>query len=144
MKGIFLIALLLLLSVLPTYAQAEKDSIKHTIVQFFEGLSKVDPEHIKAYSSSDFYLLEDGEIWNMDTLIKAVTGGVNPGMQRINSFQFEKIEQTGSTAWVSYFNTAVFKLKDRQVTVKWLESAVLLKEKKKWKIWMLHSTKLKS
>ena len=66
----------------------------------------------------------------------------NAGIKRINKFQFIKTEQNGDIAWVSYHNTAEFSLNEKQQTINWLESAVLRKENGRWKIKLLHSTRV--
>ncbi|MGZ5190428.1 MAG: nuclear transport factor 2 family protein [Flavisolibacter sp.] len=125
------------------FAQKENKEIESSIIGFFNGLSLINPDTLKFYSSTDFQLLENGEIWNLDTLIVKIMPRKNSNIQRINNFNFVKTEQNNETAWVSYYNTADYRLGDKQQTVKWLESAVLKKSNGKWKIQMLHSTKLK-
>ena len=140
-KFLCLFPILLFLSAKP-FAQ-EKDSIQSSIVRFFDGFSEYNTDLFRNYTTSDFLLLEDGEVWTIDTLVNRMNARKNRNIERINKFQFIKTEQSGNIAWVSYHNTADFKLNDKQQTVKWLESAVLIKEKGRWKLKQLHSTKLK-
>ena len=135
---------LYLLSGTILHAQPEKDSIQIMIVRFFDGISELNEEKLRSTSTSDFLLLEDGEIWNMDTLVANVMWAKSvKKFERINKFEFIRTDQDGNTAWVSYFNSADIKVNDKQRIVKWLESAVLVKEKGRWKIKMLHSTVMK-
>ena len=48
-----------------------------------------------------------------------------------------------SNSQVQTTSTAGFSAGNRQQTVRWLESAVLTREEGKWKIAVLHSTRLK-
>jgi hypothetical protein len=121
-------------------AQKEATQIKSAIDGFFNGLSLVNADTIKHYVTTDFHLLEDGEIWNTDTLLHKILPGKNANIKRVNAFEYARMEQTGNIAWVSYYNTAVFSRGDKSKTVKWLESAVLVREGGRWKIQMLHST----
>ena len=116
--------------------------IEITISRFFDGISEIHEEKLRATVTEDFILLENGHLWNMDTLVTKVKNPKNPGIRRVNKFEFIKTEREGNTAWVSYHNTADFSLNEKQQTVKWLESAVLRKEKGKWKIKLLHSTRI--
>ena len=141
MKRIFCLLLLALSISLTSFAQKEK--IETSIVKFFDGLTEVDVEKLKEYTTMDFILLEHGEIWNMDTLIHKISAGRNANIKRVNKFEFIKTEQKRKVAWVSYHNTAEISFNERQRTVRWLESAVLRKEKGRWKIKLLHSTRLK-
>ena len=143
MKKLTCLFILFVLMNFSSFAQKEKDSIEISISRFFDGLSEINPEKIKSQSTDDFLLLEEGEVWNMDTLIAKVSMRKNMNIIRTNSFEFIKTEQAGNMAWVSYRNTALFKLNEKQQIVRWLESAVLVKENGKWKIKMMHSTRLK-
>jgi hypothetical protein len=79
----------------------------------------------------------------MDTLINKMLPRKNSNVKRINAFEFIQTEQSGNVAWVSYHNSARFISGEREQVVRWLESAVLVKTKGKWKIQLLHSTKVK-
>lgn len=138
-----LVLMLFIASSTVVYAQKEKSEIEAAIAGFFNGLSLVDTDTLQYHTTSDFHLLEDGHVWNLDTLIAKVMPRKNSKIQRTNSFVFIKTERKGDMAWVSYNNTADFRLGEKQQTVKWLESAVLIRKKGRWKIQMLHSTKLK-
>jgi ketosteroid isomerase-like protein len=142
MKRILCLLLPVLFFTSDTFSQQEKDSIEASISRFFDGLSEIDAEKLRAYSTSDFLLLENGHVWNMDTLVSKVNVGKNSGLKRLNKFEFIKTEQNGNVAWVSYHNTADFSLNEKKQTVKWLESAVLGKENGRWKIKLLHSTRI--
>jgi hypothetical protein len=143
MKRIYCL-LLFVVSISPAlYAQREKENIEMSISKFFDGFSELAINKLKEYSTADFILLENGEVWNLDTLISKISGRKNSNVRRVNKFEFIKTEQNRKVAWVSYHNTAEFTVNEKQQTVKWLESAVLVKEKGIWKIKLLHSTRLK-
>ncbi len=118
---------------------AQKDSIEATIVRFFDGLSERSAEKIREQATSDMLLLEQGEVWNLDTLIHYVTGA-REKFDRINSFEFIRTVQQGDIAWVSYHNKAEFIRGDKRRSIHWLESAVLTRENGRWKIRQMHST----
>jgi hypothetical protein len=124
-------------------AQKDKDSIHAAIIDFFEGISAFDNNQLKARTTADFQLLEDGQVWNLDTLIAKIAPMKTRNIKRVNQFNFITTEQAGNTAWVSYNNQADFSMQDKKQTAKWLESAVLVKEKGRWKIRMMHSTHAK-
>lgn len=125
-----------------SFCQKEKDSIEASISKFFDGISEIDADKLRAYTTGDFILLENGHLWNMDTLVSKISVRKNSGIKRVNKFQFIKTEQNENIAWVSYHNTADFSLNEKQQTVNWLESAVLKKESGRWKIKLLHSTRV--
>jgi hypothetical protein len=124
-------------------AAQQKNDIQAPVIRLFDGMSAMDNEAIKAELSTDFTLLENGKVWNTDSLTAAINRGKGMDLKRVNKFEFLKTEEAGNTAWLSYYNTAELEFKGRKIIVRWLESAVLVKEQKKWKIKLLHSTELK-
>ena len=142
MKKLFVI-FFLFLSVSDIMAQKDSQSIQATVIGFFNGLSLINSDTLKHYTTSDFELLEDGEVWNMDTLVNAVKPLKGSNMIRVNSFNFLTTKIQKDIAWVSYYNTADYTMDEKKRQVRWLESAVLVKTKGRWKIQLLHSTKIK-
>ena len=142
MKFIFFVLLTILISN-GLLAQEHNNKIEATVIGFFNGLSLLNADTLKYYSTADFQLLEDGQIWNMDTLINKIMPRRNSKIERLNHFEFIRTVRSRNMAWVSYNNSAEFRLGEKQQTMKWMESAVLIKDKGNWKIQLLHSTKLK-
>ena len=99
---------------LDSFCQKEKDSIEATISRFFDGLSEFDADKLKAFATDDFILLENGHLWNLDTLIIKMNARKSLGIKRVNEFQFIKVEQNDNIAWVSYHNTAHLTLNEKQ------------------------------
>ncbi len=143
MKKIFIFSLLITLF-LHTSAQqrnGQKD-IQAPLIRLFDGMSAINEEAVKAEVTADFILLENGKIWNTDSLVHAINKYKGLDLKRVNKFDFLQTEQSGNTAWVSYYNTADLTFKGKQIVVKWLESAILVKQQGDWKIKLLHSTVL--
>lgn len=124
-------------------AQSENKKIEAAVIGFFNGMSLLNDDTLKHYTSIDFQLLEDGEVWNMDTLLHKIRPGKGRNIKRVNAFEFIRVEQEDSRAWISYYNTAVFSQGDKSRTVKWLESVVLVKQAGRWRIQLMHSTVVK-
>ena len=124
-------------------AQTESKKIEQTVTGFFNGMSLYHGDSLKYYSTPDFQLLENGEVWDMHKLISVIEPRKKLNITRINQFSFIRIEIKGKMGWVSYHNTAEFSQGEKNQVVNWLESAVLIKQKGRWKIQLLHSSKLK-
>ena len=122
---------------------AEKNLIQGSVVRFFDAIADLDDITMKAELTSDFTLIEHGLVWNADSLINHLKPMKGKQVTRINKLDFTKTEQQGDVAWIYYFNTAEISINEKKRTVKWLESAVLVKQSGKWKIKLLHSTDLK-
>jgi hypothetical protein len=143
MKKCISVLLFLVCISLAAFPQKDEEIIHASIVKFFDGLSAIDAGKLKEYATADFLLLEHGEVWNMDTLVRKISVPRRSNVTRVNTFRFMKTEEIGNIAWVSYYNTAELSFDDKQETIRWLESAVLRKENGTWKIQLLHSTRLK-
>jgi ketosteroid isomerase-like protein len=124
-------------------ASAQKDSVQALISRFFEGLSNANESAIRATVTADFELLENGEVWNMQTLADHLRLQRGRSFTRTNEFRFITTEEQGNMAWVSYDNRATITSAGQEPRkLHWLESAVLLRQKGQWKIRMLHSTRI--
>ena len=130
------------------YAQKQlsktEQSVQQTVVKLFEALSNRDSVSLKNYSTADITLYEYGQIWNVDTLImKAITLNQAADFKRTNTFDFTNTTTDKTMAWVTYRLQSAITRDGKQSTVQWLETVVLAKEKKQWKVKHLHSTLIK-
>ena len=130
------------------YAQQQltKDDqmAQQTVIKMFDALSNRDSISLKSYCTTDISLYEYGQLWNIDTLIlKAITQNQGTDFKRTNTFEFINTETDKSTAWVTYRLQSAISRDGKQLTVQWLETVVLVKEKNQWKVKHLHSTLIK-
>jgi len=138
------IALFFLLSTQFSFAQTtEKAEVQQVITRFFDALSVANIPLMKAEVSDDFILLENGEIWTIDTLANKISRPKPEGYLRQNSFDFLSTKTDKNRAYVYYKNKAEISSKTRNATIKWLESAILRKEKGRWRMEFMHSTPMK-
>ena len=122
-------------------AIAEDHPAFQPVKELFSAMSRHDGEAMRATSTKDFQLLEHGEDWSMQKLVDAVKPNRNSG-ERKNFFQQIRARQNGDVAWISYWNKAELRRGDQQRTIVWLESAVVVKQDGRWKIQLMHSTRL--
>lgn len=118
-----------------------QDAPFYAVQEFFAALSVPDQAKMRALVTADFQLLEQGEDWRLDDLLKLLKPSET---KRRNFFNVVRSEVTGDVAWVSYWNRAVITNAEKSRAVVWLESAVLRKQSGVWKLQMLHSTRLTS
>ncbi|MBK7559138.1 MAG: nuclear transport factor 2 family protein [Chitinophagaceae bacterium] len=122
----------------------EQIAVQHTVINMFDALSNRDSVRLKAYCTANITLYEYGQVWNMDTLIlKAITQNQSAGFKSTNHFEFINTTVDKNSAWVTYRLQSVINREGKTVTVQWLETVTLAKEKKQWKIKHLHSTLIK-
>ena len=138
------IALFFLLSTQFSFAQTtEKAEVQQVITRFFDALSVTNIPLMKAEVSDDFMLLENGEIWTIDTLANKISRPKPEGYLRQNSFDFLSTKIDRNRAYVYYKNKAEISSKTRNATIKWLESVIFRKEKGRWRMEFMHSTPMK-
>lgn len=147
MKKISLLLIAFSVSAL-LYAQKsltkKQETVQQTVVKLFNALSNRDSVSLKAYSTADITLYEYGQVWNIDTLIlKAITQNLSADFKRTNSFEFINTTVDKTMALVTYRLQSVITKDGKQSTVQWLETVVLVREKKQWKVKHLHSTLIK-
>jgi len=138
------ITLFVLLSTQFSFAQTtEKAEVQQVITRFFDALSVANIPLMKAEVSDDFILLENGEIWTIDTLANKISRPKSEGYLRQNSFDFLSTKIDKNRAYVYYKNKAEISSKTRNATIKWLESVIFRKEKGRWRMEFMHSTPMK-
>ena len=124
--------------------QADIDSVKSLVSDSFQDIfSDFDSTTVSEYYTTDFVLLENGVLWNNDSIRSFIRRkqASKQNIQRLNSFEYLKSEHSQNMIWVAYDNYAFFvKEKDTIRTAHWLESAIAKKENNTWKIQQLHST----
>ena len=147
MKKITLLLILLTASTVVKAQQLltkDQQKVQETVVEFFEALSNRDSIALKKYSTTDITLHEYGEIWNLDILIdKAITQNTATDFKRSNTFDFINTTTDKTTAWLTYRLISVITKDNKQTTLEWLETVILTKQKKQWKVNHLHSTLIK-
>ena len=143
--------ILLLIAIVLTgqlYAQSQlkraQQTVQQSIIKMFDALSNRDSVSLKNYCKTDIELYEYGQVWNIDTLIlKAITGNQAADFKRTNSFEFINTTVDKTMALVTYRLQSAITKDGKQATVQWLETVVLVKQKKQWKVKHLHSTLIK-
>ena len=118
-----------------------EQAVQMTVTKMFDALSTRDSVKLKDHCADDILLFENGMVWNIDTLIeKAITLNTATDFKRINTFDFINTTVNKNIAWVTYNLSSEITRDGKQASVKWMETVVLVKEKKRWKIKVLHST----
>jgi hypothetical protein len=129
---------------LNAYAQnIEQAKVNQSLIRLFDALAALDLSTIKGFSTNDFTILESGAVWNLDTLTRKIEQMKAVSFNRINHLDFVQTEIKGSIAWTVYYNSAEMTIDGVEVHRRWLESAVLVKEAKLWKVKLLHSTTIR-
>ncbi|MBK9510448.1 MAG: nuclear transport factor 2 family protein [Cytophagaceae bacterium] len=107
----------------------------------FEDLSNREAARLRRDCSAEVTVYEYGQVWNIDTLIfKAITLNKTADFKRINTFDFIDTEVNSKMAWVSYRLSSAITRDGKPTNIQWLETAVIIRQKRHWKVKHLHST----
>ena len=128
--------------------KTEKSQIKELIIKSFDEIwSELNSKNIDKYYTKYFLLLENGEVWNNDSISNYLDNAVlkKPIPTRVNSIEFVEVKVLKGMAWIAYKNQAIFSLENKIIRkAYWLESATAILTENGWKLEMLHSTKTKN
>ena len=144
MKQLLLWSLLLLIthSVFAQASTSEQD-VQQTVVKAFDALSARDAEALRKLCTTDVRFNEYGEAWPIHTLIrKAITKNTAADFKRTNTLDFLTTTVKGDVAWTTYNLHSVVTANSKNVEVYWMETVIAVREDKKWKIKVLHSTRV--
>lgn len=120
-------------------SESDEDKVEETLKSFFNHISNYNYEGIRAVTSDDFILIENGPIWNTEKFISFIK---QFEADATFSYEFSDMQTTvaGSTAWMVYKNNGTMDRGNQQRHFDWTESAVFTKESDQWEIKLLHST----
>jgi hypothetical protein len=126
--------------------ETDKTRIKNLIIESFDEIwSKLDSKNIDKYYTKDFLLLENGEVWNNDSIANYLDNAIlrKPNPKRKNTIEIIEIKVANGMAWVAYQNYATFSTDNKIIrNAHWLESATAILTENGWKLEMLHSTRI--
>ncbi len=121
----------------------EQKTIQQTVEKMFATLTKSDTAALKTLVTADVRFYEYGQQWTIDSLIHIISPNASiPDFKRVNHFTFVNTTIKKNTAWVTYYLQSDITANGKEQTAYWIETVILMKEKKKWKIDVLHSTRL--
>lgn len=147
MKKLLLITILFFVSTFFAHAQnnlsAKENLVQTTVTNMFQALADCDLVQLKHYCTEDILILENGSVWNLDTLVQKVSQNAATDFKRINKIEFIETKISGKIAWTTYNNQAEITSNGKRTIINWLETAILIKEDGRWKIKTLHVTLLK-
>ena len=126
--------------------ETDKTRIENLIIESFDEIwSKLDAKNIDKYYTKDFLLLENGEVWNNDSIKNYLDNAMlrKPNLKRMNTIEVIEIKIANKMAWIAYQNYATSS-SDNKISRKahWLESATAILTENGWKLEMLHSTRI--
>jgi len=121
---------------------AEKENVKAVLLNYYDALKTRDIDKLKATTTADFILYENGEALNNDSTINFFRSFPKFTVQY--KFDSLAIKVDKQSARVHYFKQAAFVLSDTvHMVVSNIETATFRKENDIWKLELLYTTKRK-
>lgn len=143
-KGYIAFVLLLFTTVVTAQSVNKKElAVQQTVEKMFAALTTADTATLKTFVTPSVRFYEYGQVWTIDTLIQKVMQAKSiPDFKRTNNFEFVSTTINKITAFTTYYLQSTIFRNGKEELIRWMETVVLLKEKKEWKINVLHSTRL--
>mgnify|MGYP003461083261 CR=1 FL=1 len=121
-----------------------QQEVQNTVTNFFETLSNRDSVELKNYCTAEVLFIEYGQVWNLDTLIrKAIRLNTASDFKRLNTLDFITSHVEKHTAWLTYNLHSEILRYGKKTKIHRLETIVVVKETDRWKISVLHSTRIR-
>ena len=140
MKSILLLLFLAIL--INTQAQYKNDSI--AIVQLlkkdYATMSNHDIKTHVAYCTTDYLLIENGEVWDLQKETEWYKSNAHRRITRTDSFTIRTIKVFNNLAYAVYHLRSDITENNILKIKVWNESVVFRKEQGSWKIALIHST----
>jgi ketosteroid isomerase-like protein len=138
------LTLALLLFTLPLCAQPGEQEVQQTVTKLFDALSNRDATSLKNSCTTDVRFYEYGQTWTIDTLVnRTIIKNTAPDFKRTNKLDFISTTILGDAAWATYNLYSEITRDGKITSLHWLETVVLVREEKKWRIKVLHSSLVK-
>lgn len=129
-----------------TTSQNDEEQLRQLIQGSFDEIfSALDTASIQKFYTTDFLLLEHGEVWDNERIAEYMqrAGNAENRPVRTNRFEFIEVKVSNNTAWLAYQNYATLTQENGEKReLYWLESATALRTPEGWRLEMLHSTRV--
>ncbi|MBZ5857850.1 nuclear transport factor 2 family protein [Flavihumibacter profundi] len=125
-------------------AQYKADSAKIVTLleEDYKTLANYDTIKHRLNCTYDYQLVEEGEVWNIDKEIDYISKIALSKASRTNEFFIRSVKISGSTAYAVYDLRSTITEEGNAKKYRWLESAIFRKVGNRWRIALIHSTRV--
>ena len=119
----------------------DPSAVKQAITDYYAAFSGLDKQKYRALLTEDYLLLENGELLDVEG---DVAGMPSPEThpRRKDVFNFRSVKIQGDVAYAAYFLSSNITDDKGDRSRQWLESAILRRSDKGWRMALLHSTRI--
>ena len=136
---VIVLVIALLTGCQPKPANDDPEKIKKVLTGYFEGIENKDTASMRALTTPDFMLYENGAVWNNGSAFM----NIRRNMPFTVKYKFDnfKIHVDDTSGDVTYINHADFVFGARgKKSLDWIESATFRKNNGEWKMNFLQAT----
>jgi len=137
-SAVLLIAIGSCLQVMPQATDSRQ--VQKALTQMLNGIANRDIAMIRHYSMPDCQILEDGHLYNLDSITKHMAQAKSRASTRVNHLYIATTRVDGNTAWLAFTDIVNITVNGKTAVENYLESAYLTKVAHAWKVQMIHST----
>jgi len=120
----------------------DQAQVTEAVRSMFAAMAAGDIAKFREVIAPNFYAYDVGKRFTGDALIDLIKKAHAAGDVYVWTVTEPEVHISGEIAWITYVNRGSVSGKSGKHDVTWLESAVLEKEKGKWRIRFLHSTRV--
>ena len=143
MKQKILILLLFISSCCLAQTNNDSIAIKKVLKNTYKALGNYDVQSYLETCAEDYLLVENGNyIWNLEQEIDYFKKNQHRKQTRTDKFKFHSLSIENGFAYAVYDLWSEIKEENVSRNLHWIESAVFRKVEEKWKIVLIHSTKI--
>lgn len=126
---------------LPSAAAAGEATIKRAVEEYYAAYRGLDAARYRACLTSDYVLLENGEVLDADADLASMTSR-DGSYRRTDAFDYKLVKVQGDVAYSVYVLTSDIQDHQGPRHRVWLESMILRRSGTGWQTAVLHSTKV--
>ena len=121
----------------------DETAVRQAIKEVYSIFSvSLDKKKYRSLVTEDYLLLENGELLDIEGDI-ALMPAPDSGYKRTDAFDFRSVKVHGDIAYAVYFlRSKITDKKSGPRNREWLESAILRRAGKGWRMALLHSTRI--
>jgi len=119
------------------------DAVKDAIRALYSAYAALDKAKYRALLTEDYVLLENGALLDIEGDL-ALMPASGAGYRRTDAFDFRSVQIQGDMAYAVYFLTSEIIEPKGARHREWLESVILRRAGKGWRVALLHSTRIQT
>ena len=122
----------------------DQGAVRQLIVDWYKAFAdpRVDRSFYRSFMTDDYLLCENGVLLDREGDV-AMIDATPADRVRTDRFDFQRVAVDGDRAWLVYFLSSEMSEPNKgRRAARYLESALLRREAGRWRVALLHSTKI--